>query len=338
MLIIINLLILCIVLFAYIHIYHHIKTSNYLEIYEIENPSKDKLEDLTAMRQPLVINNITLNNMTLDYLKSNYPTFELSLYNKVSDLFVKIKLEEFYKLIVSKDSYNILTYNNYDFLEETTIDKHLEVNDLFLRPYNMLSKKYDILMGSINSVTQLKYSINSRNILYVSYGKIEVTLCPPKDYKHLHVKKNHETLEFYSQINIYDVEQKYYNDYNKVKFLRIVLVPNQVLLIPPYWFYSIKILELNTLVFYNTYRTYAGTVAIIPDLFMQLLQQDNLKLNITKHFANSSIVRESEPKELKDNNEAKELKDNNEAKELKDNNEANELKDIETQAKEVKEI
>jgi hypothetical protein len=327
MLIIIHLLILCIVLFAYIHIYHHIKTSNYLEIYEIENPSKDKLEDLTAMRQPLVVNNITLNNITLDYLKSNYPTFELSLYNKVSDLFIKIKLEEFYKLIVSKDSYNLLTYNNYEFLEETTIDKHLEVNDLFLRPYNILSKKYDILMGSVNSVTQLKYSINSRNILYVSHGKIEVTLCPPKDYKHLHVKKNHETLEFYSQINIYDVEQKYYNDYNKVKFLRIVLVPNQVLLIPPYWFYSIKILELNTLVFYNTYRTYAGTVAIIPDLFMQLLQQDNLKLNITKHFANSSIVKEYEPKELKENNEVKELKDNNEENELKDNNEEKELKE-----------
>jgi hypothetical protein len=346
MLIIINLLILCIVLFVYIHIYHHIKTSNYLEIYEIENPSKDKLEDLTAMKQPLVINNITLNNMTLDYLKSNYPTFELSLYNKVNDLFVKIKLEEFCKLIMSKDSYNILTYNNYEFLEETTIDKHLEVNDLFLRPYNMLSKKYDILMGSVKSVTQLKYSINSRNILYVSHGKIEVTLCPPKDYKHLHVKKNHETLEFYSQINIYDVEQKYYNDYNKVKFLRIQLVPNQVLLIPPYWFYSIKILELNTLVFYNTYRTYAGTVAIIPDLFMQLLQQDNLKLNITKHFANISIVKESELKgnneqsELKGNNEESELKDNNEQSELKDNNEQSELKDNNEQSelKDTKDI
>ena len=91
------------------------------------------------MKQPLVINNITLNNMTLDYLKSNYPTFELSLYNKVNDLFVKIKLEEFCKLMVSKDSYNLLTYNNSEFLEETTIDKHLEVNDLFLRPYNLNS-------------------------------------------------------------------------------------------------------------------------------------------------------------------------------------------------------
>ena len=296
MLIIINLLILCIVLFIYIHIHHHIKTSNYLEIYEIENPSKEKLEDLTAMKQPLVINNMSFNTITLDYLQNNYPTFEVSIYNKVTDLFIKLKLEAFCKLLQSNDKSNdksnIITYNNYEFLEETTLEKQLETADLFIRPYNMFSKKYDILMGSINSVTQLKYSINSRNILYVSCGKIEVTLCQPKDYKYLHVKKNYETLEFCSEINIYNVEPKYYDDYNKVKLLRIQLVPNQVLLIPPYWFYSIKILETNSLIFYNTYRTYAGSLAIMPELFIQLLQQDNLKLNIAKHFTNT--IRETD--------------------------------------------
>jgi len=279
------------VLFIYIHIHHHIKTSNYLEIYEIENPSKEKLEDLTAMKQPLVINNMSFNTITLDYLQTNYPTFEVSMYNKATDLFIKLKLEAFCKLMQSNDKSNdksnIITYNNYEFLEETTLEKQLETADLFIRPYNMFSKKYDIIMGSVNSVTQLKYSINSRNILYVSYGKIEVTLCPPKDYKYLHVKKNYETLEFCSEINIYNVEPKYYDDYNKVKLLRIQLVPNQVLLIPPYWFYSIKILETNSLIFYNTYRTYAGSLAIMPELFIQLLQQDNLKLNIAKHFTNT---------------------------------------------------
>ena len=287
MLVIINLLILCIVLFVYIHLYNHIKTSNYLEIYEIENPSKDKLEDLISIKQPLVINNVILNTITKDYLQTNYPTFQLSLYNKDKDIFVKIKLEEFFKVTTSNNHANIITYNNYEFLEETTLEKDLGTNDLFFRPYNMFSKKYDLLMGSINSATQLKYSINSRNMLYVSQGKIEVTLCPPKDYKHLHVKKNYDTLEFYSEINIHDVEPKYYDDYNKVKFLRIQLVPNQVLLIPPYWFYSIRFIELDTLVCNYTYKTYAGTVATLPELFIQLLQQDNTKLNIAKHFISS---------------------------------------------------
>jgi hypothetical protein len=165
----------------------------------------------------------------------------------------------------------------------------------------MLSKKYDLLMGSINSVTQLKYSINSRNLLYVSYGKVEVTLCPPKDYKYLHVKKNYETLEFYSEINIFDVEPKYYNDFNKVKFLRIQLVPNQILLIPPYWFYSIKFMESKTIVWYNTYRTYAGSLAIIPELFMQLLQQDNIKFNIANYSTNYNNNNNNNNKEEDDN-------------------------------------
>ena len=68
MLLIINLLILCIVLFVYIHIYTHIKTSNYLEIYEIENPSKDKFEDLVSMKQPLVINNSANSRIQLKIL------------------------------------------------------------------------------------------------------------------------------------------------------------------------------------------------------------------------------------------------------------------------------
>ena len=300
MLLIINLLILCIVLFVYIHIYNHIKTSNYLEIYEIENPSKDKFEDLVSIKQPLVINNMALNNITLDYLITNYPTFEISLYNNTNDIFIKIKLEDFYERISSNEEINIISYNNYEFLEETTIEKQLATYDLSLRPYNMLSKKYYLLMGPKNGVTQLKYSINSRNLLYVSQGKVEVTLCPPKDYKYLHVKKNYETLEFYSEINIFDVESKYYNDFNKVKFLRIQIVPNQVLLIPPYWFYSIKFMDSKTLVFYNTYRTYAGSLAIIPELFMQLLQQDNLKFNIAKYDTNTII---DENNENNENNE-----------------------------------
>ena len=39
---IVAVLIFCLVLFLYIHIFYHLKTSNDLEVYEIEQPSKDK--------------------------------------------------------------------------------------------------------------------------------------------------------------------------------------------------------------------------------------------------------------------------------------------------------
>lgn len=286
---VINFMIFCIVLFIYIHVYNHIKTSNYLEVYEIENLSKDKFEDIINFKQPLLLNNTSLiNNIDSNYLISNYPTFDLNLYNKQNGVFLKTKMEDFDAIINSDTSNNYITYNNKEFLEETTIEKLLSSSDTFFRPYNVCNKNYDIIMGKKNNTTQLKYSINSRNILYLSSGKIEVTMCPPKYYKNLHVQKNYELLDFYSAIDINNVQSNYKNDYHKVKFLRVLLNTNQVLIIPPYWFYSIKFLEENTIVFFNSYRTYTSSIAIVPDLFIQLLQENNLKLNIIKELYTES--------------------------------------------------
>ena len=286
---VINFMIFCIVLFIYIHVYNHIKTSNYLEVYEIENLSKDKFEDIINFKQPLLLNNTSLiNNIDSNYLISNYPTFDLNLYNKQNGVFLKTKMEDFDAIINSDTSNNYITYNNKEFLEETTIEKLLSSSDTFFRPYNVCNKNYDIIMGKKNNSTQLKYSINSRNILYLSSGKIEVTMCPPKYYKNLHVQKNYELLDFYSAIDINNVQSNYKNDYHKVKFLRVLLNTNQVLIIPPYWFYSIKFLEENTIVFFNSYRTYTSSIAIVPDLFIQLLQENNLKLNIIKELYTES--------------------------------------------------
>ena len=48
-----SILIFCIVLFLYLHIYFHLKTSEDLEVYDIDKPSKDKLEEICDIRQPV---------------------------------------------------------------------------------------------------------------------------------------------------------------------------------------------------------------------------------------------------------------------------------------------
>ena len=42
----ISFFIFCLVLFLYLHIYYQLKTSNDLEVFTIQNPSKDKLEEI----------------------------------------------------------------------------------------------------------------------------------------------------------------------------------------------------------------------------------------------------------------------------------------------------
>ena len=54
--IIIGFFIFCLVLFIYLHVQFHLKTSEDLEMYEIDDPSKDKLEEICNIRQPVLFN------------------------------------------------------------------------------------------------------------------------------------------------------------------------------------------------------------------------------------------------------------------------------------------
>ena len=79
--IIFSMLIFCIVLFLYLHIFFHLKTSNDLEVYEIDQPSKDKLEEICDLRQPVIFNyesdNITSTCSKQTVLRVSTPMYQL---------------------------------------------------------------------------------------------------------------------------------------------------------------------------------------------------------------------------------------------------------------------
>ena len=279
----INLLILCITIFLYIHIYHHIKCSNYLEIYEIDNPSKDTLEELCNLKQPLLIHNMDIMPIDFKYILENYKNFDIKIFNNENNSQnISLKLETACELFNKDVSSIYISENNKDFLEETSLVKEFKYNDIYLRPYNVSYIDYDIIFGTKNCYTKLKYNLNCRNFINVLNGKIEVTLCLPKNTKNLYVNKEYEELEFYSDINIHNIQDKYKDEFSKIKCLRIILEKNKVLQIPAYWFYSIKIIEENSLVSVFKYRSVMNTIAILPELFMKFLQSNNIKLNLTK--------------------------------------------------------
>lgn len=281
----ISILLFCIILFFYIHVYNHIKTSDYLEVYEIDSPSKEKLEELCELKQPLLIKNMNILDLNIDkkFLLENYGSFDLKIRSKEkNDIFLPIKLNKFLALIEKDVSGTYISENNNDFLIETTLQKNLQMNDELFRPYTIFYKDNDLIMGSVGSSTKLGYSIDSRNILYLESGSVEIMLCPPKNYKYLHVVNNYENLDFFSNINIDAIDDKFREDYDKIKFLKIILTPGNIFYIPPNWFYSVKILEPDTIVFRNKYRTFIGNVAILPQLFLKFLQSNNLKINFTK--------------------------------------------------------
>jgi len=76
--------IFCIVLFIYLHIQFHLKTSNDLEVYEIDDASKDKLEELCDVRQPVIFDfdcDKIIQTTNKNFLTENYQAFEIKVRN-----------------------------------------------------------------------------------------------------------------------------------------------------------------------------------------------------------------------------------------------------------------
>lgn len=116
--------------------------------------------------------------------------------------------------------------------------------------------------------------------MLVSEGKIIVRLTPPKNERYLHVKKDYEILEFKSDIDIWNVEDKYKKDYDKIKCLDIELTKGSVLYIPAYWFYSIKYVERSIICNFK-YSTFMNNIATLPNYIMYFLQHNNTKKQLT---------------------------------------------------------
>ena len=81
--------IFCITLFFYLHIQFHLKTSDDLEIYEIEQASKDKMEEICDLRQPVLFDlpsveegDKIINTTNKQFLLDNYPVFEIKIRDK----------------------------------------------------------------------------------------------------------------------------------------------------------------------------------------------------------------------------------------------------------------
>ena len=298
-----TLFIFCIVLFLYLHIQYHLKTSNDLEIYTIEQPSKEKLEEICDLRQPVIIDyNIEniVDNCNLSVLDDNYGAFDIKIRNiansdKDSEKYLPFLFKEAINLFQKDDKKKFITEKNDEFLDETGVVKHYKYNDSFLRPHLVSKCIYDFWSGSVGATTPLRYNNCYRNFIYVTDGKIKIKLIPPKYHKYLFFEKDYENAECISPVTPWDVQQEYKAEFNKVKVLDIELNKGMLLFIPAYWIYSIKYEEMSSIAFFQ-YRTYMNTVAILPELIMIFLQKQNIYRKNVKNINTTKKVSE-EPKE-----------------------------------------
>jgi len=281
--------IFCLVLFLYLHIQFHLKTSDDLEMYEFDSESKDKFEEICNLRQPVLFSfdsEKIVKSTSLDYLASNYGSFEFKVRNAKdqdysSEIYMPLPVNGAIKLFSDDSESRYFSEKNNDFLQETASVKNLQYNDEYLRPYMVSNCNYDIMSGSTGTETPFRYELNYRNYFLVTQGSVQVKLAPPKSSRYLHPVNDYENFEFRSPVNPWTPQAQYTADFDKMKCLEFTLNTGKTLYVPAYWWYSIKF-NKNSSISCFKYKTYMNTLAILPQIAMYGLQMQNVKRESVK--------------------------------------------------------
>ena len=311
---VIAIIVFCFVLFIYLHVCFHLKKVDDLEIYEMADPSKEKLEEICDLRQPVVTfftNEKLMTNCNFNSIKANYGGFDIKIrntkeYDDETELYVPLAISESAELFKKDKEAQYISENNYDFLEESGVINYYKNNDIFLRPSMVSSCSYDIMFASLNAETPLRYDMNYRNYMLVTNGKVIIRLLAPKATKYLYSVNDYENFEFISPVNPWTVQDKYQKDFDKLRSIDVTLVPGQMVNIPAYWWYSIKFVKSNTSVCVFKYKTYMSALSISNHLIMRMLQRQNTKRVIAKRMVSGEANQASDVNNANDVSKAKE--------------------------------
>jgi len=278
----------CVMLFLYLHIQFHYKTSNDLEVYEIEQPTKCKLEEICDLRQPVLFdykNDLLLETFTINTLMEKYSAFDVKTRNLTNtpendeEMYIQVPLINGLAVTdkstdKTKDTYII--ENNADFIEETGLLSIFKQTDAFIRPSLVTTCIYDLVMVGEGTTTPFKYDMHYRNYYMVTEGEVTVLMTPPKNIKYLSPQEDYDHFEFTSPINPWNVQPEYSGEFNKVKCLEVIVPRGHVIYIPAYWWYSFKIKSNATIISFK-YQTVMSMISILPKLSMYFLQSKNIQ-------------------------------------------------------------
>ena len=286
------------------------KVSDDLEVYEIDQPSKEKLEEICDLRQPVIFDynvGTLLDECSIDTIGKQFGAFDIKVrnvkeYDDVCELYLPLTLNTALDIFRKDSEERFVSENNGDFLEETSVIKSMRYNDIFLRPYSVSNCTYDLMFSSKLTKTPLKYELNYRNFFLVTQGSIRIKLIPPKSSKYLYTIKDYDNFEFLSPVNPWNVQTQFKPDFDKLKTLEVTLNAGQIISIPAYWWYSFEFSD-NTSISVFKYRTYMNNIAISNHLLVNLLQTQNVKRETVKK---REMIHEENEKE-KENEKEQEM-------------------------------
>jgi hypothetical protein len=317
----VSFLVFLIILFLYIHIINQLKTSEDLEIYEMDYSTNSQLQEVCEVKQPVLFEFQSIypdiyENLTKEEIFSKYGSYDVKIkdtrdYNQSTESieYVVLSLQSSQSLVESDSGSHYFSENNEELVHESGLSSEYKELDAYLKPSFTLQSKYDIMFGSQNTATPLRYHLNYRQFFIVKSGKIHVKMTPMKSKKYLKPIKDYDNYEFRSPINVWNPQPEYLHEMDKLKFLEFDVHAGHVLYIPAYWWYSIKYSnEKDTIIYSATYNSVMNCVAHLPQWVLYFLQQHN----IYKKIAKTKVLQEEEDEEEEEDEDEDESEENGE--------------------------
>jgi hypothetical protein len=257
------IIIFILMLILYSQIMFQLKKGDDMEIYEIDYTNIAELNKSANLKQPIIFefSNFvsTLNDYSLKFFAAEYGSFDVFIKEPedyhtdrpVNNVVIDLAAAE--SLVKTDTSSKYYSNQNQSLIYETGLDKYFKQLDKYLQPMFSVFSKYDVMFGSAGTTTPLTYHTNERRFIYVNGGKISVKMTPWRSNKYMVVNKDYENYEFTSPLSVWNPQDKYRAGFQKMKFLDFVVHSGNILYIPPFWYYSIKIEDDDGLIYVADY-------------------------------------------------------------------------------------
>ena len=257
------IIVFIIMLIIYSQIMFQLKKGDDMEIYEIDYTNNKDLNNSANLKHPIIFEFSKFDNIlkdySLKYLTNEYGSFDVIVKepedyhtDKPSNPVV-ISLSAAESLTKTDTSSKYYSDQNQPFIYETGLDKYYKQFDKFFQPMFSVFSKYDVIFGSSGTTTPLSYHTYERRFIYVNGGKITVKMTPWRSSKYMVVNKDYANYEFTSPLNVWKPQENYEAGFKKMKFLDFTVHPGNVLYIPPFWYYSVKIEDDDGLIYLMDY-------------------------------------------------------------------------------------
>ena len=251
--------------FFYIHINYHLKTSNDLEVYQIDNPSTVILEEVCALRQPFIF-----------YMPGI--AFDINRLSQAETLDIIVRCGNNFQIIpLTALGDGQFSENNRQLMADIDLEESISKTDAMLRPPMVIRCLYDLVVGK-NCNTPMRYYLDYRSYIRVVQGGLTLKLTPPKNVKHLTLVKDYDMFEF-------RVDEDPWTEsacWDRARLIDVRLGINQAIFVPAYWLHSMQFQDYTIAVVYR-YSTVMSEVSIANERVMQMLQNNNTKYRLDQY-------------------------------------------------------